>query len=176
MTVYPYRVWCKHCLDGQGQEFRNACHRGRKEASATPVVSFDLSFVSGHGDITTQEGFEAADEGDAKLVIVRTTRATLFAHVVPSKGIDQKGSVVEALGENVKRRGYNKITLEGDNGLAGVELFAEALRELRIQELQHTMEHSPEHDPHPNRSVDVTQLASSYDAPKGTMAGRRTTG
>ena len=40
VTHYPFRAWCKHCLEGRGREFGHEAHRGNKDARATPVVSF----------------------------------------------------------------------------------------------------------------------------------------
>ena len=28
VTHYPFRVWCRHCLEGRGREFAHAQHRG----------------------------------------------------------------------------------------------------------------------------------------------------
>ena len=42
VTHYPYRAWCKHCLEGRGREFGHEAHRGDKDARATPVISLRL--------------------------------------------------------------------------------------------------------------------------------------
>ena len=38
VTHYPFRAWCKHCLEGRGREFGHDAHRGDKDARATPVA------------------------------------------------------------------------------------------------------------------------------------------
>ena len=44
---------------------------GTKEHNACPVVSFDYAFLSDHDEVITQEGFEAAGKGAAKVLVVR---------------------------------------------------------------------------------------------------------
>ena len=58
VTHYPFRAWCKHCLEGRGREFGHEAHRGDKDARAMPVISFDYCFLSDKGEITSQEGYE----------------------------------------------------------------------------------------------------------------------
>ena len=71
------------------------------------MVPFDYAFVGDDGDVTTQEGNEAAGDGAAKLLVVRDSRSkAVFAHVVPTKGIDERGFAVDALAEDVKWLGY----------------------------------------------------------------------
>ena len=52
---YPYRTWCKHCVEGRGQEFGHHSHKG--EPRGTPTVSFDYCYVGDRGDIVSQEEF-----------------------------------------------------------------------------------------------------------------------
>ena len=57
---------------------------------------------------------------------------------------------------DVKWLGYSKVTLKSDNEPAIVKLLQEALRELRVQGLEQTMEeHSPEYDSQANGSAEV---------------------
>ena len=80
----------------------------------------------------------------------------MFARVAPSKGVDEKGISVDSLVEDVKWLGDAKVTLKSDNKPAFVKLLTEALRELRVQCLEQTMEeHSPEYDPQANGSAEV---------------------
>ena len=157
VTHYPFRAWCKHCLEGRGREFGHGSHRGDKDERSTPVVSFDYAFISDVGEITTETEFDAAGDGAAKVLVVRDGKSkTVFAHVVPMKGIDEKGFAVSSLVEDVKWLGYNKIALKSDNEPAIVKLLAEALRELRIQGLEQCLEeHPPEYDPQANGSAEV---------------------
>ena len=75
VTHYPFRAWCRHCLEGRGREFGHGSHSGTKEQNACPVVSFDYAFLSDQDEIVTQEGFEAAGEGAAKILVVRDSKS-----------------------------------------------------------------------------------------------------
>ena len=44
---YPYRTWCKHCVEGRGQEFGHHFQKG--EPRGTPTVSFDCCYVGDKG-------------------------------------------------------------------------------------------------------------------------------
>jgi hypothetical protein len=91
VTHYPFRAWCRHCLEGRGREFGHGNHGGTKEHNACPVVSFVYAFLSDQDEVTTQEGFEAAGEGAAKVLVVRDSKSkAVFAHAVPTKGIDER--------------------------------------------------------------------------------------
>ena len=157
VTHYPYRAWCKHCLEGRGREFGHEAHRGDKDSRAMPVVSFDDAFISDRGEVKTLLDFEQAGEAAVKMLVIRDSRSkSVFAHIVPSKGVDEKGFSVSALVDDVKWLGYTKLTLKSDNEPAIVKLLAEALRDLRIQGLEQALEeHSPEYDPQSNGSAEV---------------------
>ena len=105
----------------------------------------------------TQDAFDAAGETAVKLLVVRDDRSkALFAHVVPKKGMDEKGFSVDSLVEDIKWLGYAKLALKSDNEPAIVKLLSEALRELRINGLSQVLEeHPPEHDPQSNGSAEV---------------------
>ena len=92
------------------------------------MVSFDYAFVSDHGKITIREGFEAAGEGAAKIAVVRDSKSkSLFAHVVPTNGVDEKGFAVDALMDDVQWMAYTKVTLKSVDEPAVVKLRSEAL-------------------------------------------------
>ena len=90
------------------------------------------------------------------MVVPDSKSKAVFAHVVPTKVVDEKGFSVDALVSDVKRLGYNKVTLKSDNEPAIVKYLQEALRELRVKGLEQTLEyHSPDHDPQANGSAEV---------------------
>ena len=152
VTHYPFRAWCKHCLEGRGREFGHSSMGGSKDERSTPVVSFDYAFVGDVGDVATQEEFDIAGEGAAKILVVRDSRSkAVFAHAVPAKGVDERGFAVDALVGDIKWLGYSRVTLKSDNEPAIVKLLAEALRELRVSGVEQVLEeHSPEYDPQSN--------------------------
>ena len=120
-------------------------------------MSFDYAFLSDQDEIVTQEGFKAAGEGSAKVLVVRDSKCkAVFAHVLPTKGIDEKGFSVDALASDAKWLGYSKVTLKSENEPAIVKLPQEALRELRVHGLEQTLEEqSPEYDPQANENAEV---------------------
>ena len=76
-------------------------------------MSFDSVFIRDHGEVSTNEEFAAAGESAIKILVVRDNRSkAVFAHVVPVKGIDEKGYAVSALVEDVKWLGYTSVTLK----------------------------------------------------------------
>ena len=109
------------------------------------------------GEVTTAEEFEAAGEGAVKILVVRDCKIkSVFAHVVPMKGVDEAGFAVDTLVADVKWLGYSRVVLKADNEPAIVKLLTEALRELRIQGLDQCLEeHPPEYDPQANGSAEV---------------------
>ena len=157
VTHYPFRAWCRHCLEGRGREFGHSCHSGTKDSRSSPVVSFDYCFIGDHGEVETDEQFASAGDGAVKILVVRDSRSkALFAHVVPSKGVDERGFAVDSLVEDVRWLGYSSLTLKSDNEPAIVKLLTEALRELRVQGVAQVLEeHSPEYDPQSNGSAEV---------------------
>ena len=92
VTHYPYRAWCKHCVEGRGREFGHEATRGDKDFRATPVISFDYAFLSDRGEIVSLEEFAAAADGAAKVLVIRDSKSkSVFAHIVPSEGVDEAG-------------------------------------------------------------------------------------
>ena len=92
-----------------------------------------------------------------KILVIRDSRSkAVFAHVVPQKGLDEKGYAVSALVEDIKWLGYSSVTLKSDNEPAIVKLLSEALRELRISGVPQVLEeHSPEYDPMANGNAEL---------------------
>ena len=149
VTHYPFRAWCKHCLEGRGREYGHDQSRGTKDERSTPVVSFDYCFIGDNGDIKDESEFIAAGDGAAKLLVARDGKSkAVFAWVVPTKGVDSKGFAVQSLVDAVRWLGYSRVALKSDNEPAIVKLLHEALRELRIYGLDQCLEeHPPEYDP-----------------------------
>ena len=116
VSHYPFRAWCRHCLQG----------RGLKDERCTPIVSFDYCFVSDIGDVTDEKGYEAAGDSAAKILVARDSKSkSVFAHVVPRKGVDGKGFAVQSLVDDVRWLGYTKVVLKSDNEPAIVKLLGE---------------------------------------------------
>ena len=88
VTHFPFRAWCRHCLESRGREFGHS-HATPKDPRAAAVVSFDYALLSDHGEVVSDEEFKAAGEGAVKILVIRDSRSkAVFAHVVPQKGLD----------------------------------------------------------------------------------------
>ena len=125
VTHFPYRSGCLHCQEGTGREFG---HRRREKGPGdAPIVSFDYAFLSDKEDVIDQAGFKAAGEGAVKVLVVRDDKSkSVFGHVIPRKGFDEKGFSVDCLVEDIKWLGYSTVVLKSDNGPAVVKLLSEA--------------------------------------------------
>ena len=101
VTHFPYHSGCPHCLEGRGREFG---HRRREKAlGEVPIVSFDYVFLSDKEDIIDQAGFEAAGEEAVKVLVVRDDKSkSVFGHVIPKKGLEEKGFSVDYVVEDIK--------------------------------------------------------------------------
>ena len=62
VSHFPYRSWCRHCLEGRGREFGHSTQSGKKDENVAAVISFDYAFLSDSGEVTTDEEFQAAGE------------------------------------------------------------------------------------------------------------------
>ena len=94
---WPFRSWCPHCVRGKAvtsphpRKYDEVTSDGLRETAVT-TLSLDYCFVSDVGEITTAVEFEAAGEGAAKILVLRDSNSmSVFAHVVPMKGVDEAG-------------------------------------------------------------------------------------
>ena len=158
-THFPYRAWCRHCVEGRGREFGHSQQAGWKDARAAAVISFDYCVLADDSEVATEEEFVAAGNKAVKVLVVRDSQSkSLFAHVVPQKGIDDRGVAVQCLVlvDDARWLGYSEITLKSDNEPAIVKLLSEALRELRINGVAQVLEDHPlEYGPLANGSAEV---------------------
>ena len=111
-TVSPtHRTGCgANIVQGRGREFAHATHQhGPREA---PTVSFDYARIGDKGDVTSQDQTDI-EEGSVKVLNLRESASkAVFGHVVPRKGIDEKGFAVDAIVEDAEWLGYTKIMLD----------------------------------------------------------------
>ena len=99
-TRVLYRTWCRHCVEGRGHK------RGRNvqknEDRRVPTISFDYVFVGDKGEVTSQEQ-AVVEEGSVKLLIVWDfKRKSVFGHVVPKLGHNDKGFADDAIVSDIK--------------------------------------------------------------------------
>ena len=134
VTHVPYRTWCNRCVEGRGREAGHS--RQSNEGRSIPTVSFDHALVGDKEEITIQEQTDV-EEGSVKIFVVRDLMSkAVFAHVVPKKGLDDKGVAVDAIVGDIKWLGYTRVMLKSDNEPAILKLLVETLRELGINGLE----------------------------------------
>ncbi len=76
ITHLPFRSWCEHCVKGKSVE--RACKTAEHNTSALPTVHADYEFM---GDYET--------DGTTPILVVKDdTQKSVFANVVPSKGVN----------------------------------------------------------------------------------------
>ena len=119
-------------------------------------MSFDYAFVGDKGEITSQEQ-AGIEEGSINILVGRdNVSKSVFSHIVPVKGVNEKGFAVDAIISDVVWMGYTKVMLKTDNDAAILKLLKESLRELRVEGLEQVMsENAPEYDPQANGSEDI---------------------
>ena len=124
----PYQSWCDACVEGFGRE---AAHRSVDTAARTvPMIAFDYLFVNDKGVFTRGEFSENGESGGVKVLVIRDCKwKNTFAHLVPSKGVDDRRYAVDMLCEDIKWLGFTRVILKSDNEPAIVKLAVETLKD-----------------------------------------------
>jgi len=129
----PYRSWRSACVRGRGPGLR---HREVDHAGdQVPVVSIDFAFLgTSRGD-----GDDQPKSGTPTLVVRDRWSKSIYAHVLPSKGLEH------AYGEkciltDLQKLGYKRVVMKSDQEPAMIALIR------RVQEKAHC-EIVPEHSP-----------------------------
>ena len=126
----PYRAWCPECVEGFGRERSHQAHGG--DGRSIPMVSCDYMYVSHKGAFAREELSEE-ERASSLCVLVAKCSATqcLFAHVVPQKGVDDEGYVVEQLKKDIAWLGHAKVVIRSDNEPAILRMVEKVARSLR---------------------------------------------
>ena len=117
LTHYPYRCWCRHCVEGRG--LRMGHRLGSDHSSrGVAIVGFDYMFVTPRNVYTRDERVKC-DERDIdstkvlKVLAVRDMRSkAVFAHAVESKGADEDGFAVQCIVDDVTYLGVFSCDIE----------------------------------------------------------------
>ena len=141
---WPPRSWCDECAEGFGREKGHFTHPADEPRSAT--ISFDYLFVKPTGEYSENES-DTAEGGIIILVVKDTKSKSVFAHVVPQKGVDRKRFVVDSVVEDVMYLGYRQVLLKSDNEPAIVKLLKESLVACKVAGVDQVgEEHPPPYD------------------------------
>ena len=120
MTHLPHRSWCRCCVLGRG---RGLQHRART-GSLTPIVSIDYFFLTSPGaklreelKMSNEEVEAARGRGElATCLVVRCYASkAVFGHVIPRKGLDEDGIVVDRILQDLEWLGHTRLILKADN-------------------------------------------------------------
>jgi hypothetical protein len=115
-----YRSWCRWCNLGRGRCLQ---HRA-KTTPVVPIVGLDYFFLAESGiktraelQMTDDELSDARVKGDiVKCIIVRCLKSkAIFSHVVPVKGVDEDGFVVDLVVNIIEWLGHSRLILKSDN-------------------------------------------------------------
>ena len=107
-THYPYRVWCRHCVMGEG---RRDQHRGSGQADGTD----EIPFVAGDYGFFTDGHFEADHGASPILIAEHWSKEAVLSEVVLAKGRDQYA--IEVLSRWLTWIGDPELKLRSDGEL-----------------------------------------------------------
>ena len=120
MTHLPYRSWCRWCVLGRG---RGLQHRARA-GSLIPIVGIDYFFLTSAGvklreelKMSNEEVEAARERGElVKCLVVRCYASkAVFGHVIPRKGLDEDGIVVDKILQDLEWLGHTRLIIKADN-------------------------------------------------------------
>jgi hypothetical protein len=126
-----FRSWCEDCVAGRATGEQ---HRKRKEPRRVCVFAFDYLFLDESGNLLQRDAIRAGANADLTILVAKDLKGkAVFGHVVPQKGVDKDHFAVDALVQNIKWLGYQKLGLRSDNEPAILKLLEHALTEARME-------------------------------------------
>jgi len=135
----------------------------------------------------TRSGYPRDDDGEARLltalqegsivkgILLKCLRSkAIFAWIVPSKGPDPGGFVVDMLTTAIKWLGYSNLLLKSDNEPAIVALLKDTLRAIRVDVAEAKEEHSLPYDSQANGGVEngIRNLRGMFRSLRGCLQDR----
>ena len=139
-THLPYRCWCKHCQQGRGV---GPQHYSLGQESTIPRIGLDYFYLTKGGikmasEIkTTDDMFEIDEQrqtGQAiKCLLIKCLETkNIFAYVVPAKGVDEDGHVVNLIVRAVQWIGHTRFIFKADNERAMKAIIDASYKALRL--------------------------------------------
>ena len=151
----PYRSWCPECVEAFGRE---RGHSKQSESRTIPLVSCDYLYLTKNG-VFAREELDEEQQGASTRVLVMYCGATQtpFANVVPRKGADDDGYVVECVRQNVLWLGHAKVTIRSDNEPALLQVVTKSVAALKLSGVENVVdEGSVPYDPQTNGAAEST--------------------
>jgi hypothetical protein len=137
-THLPFRSWCKWCVLGRGRGLQHrAC-----ATSLVPVVGLDYFFLTSAGVVLKEElkmdddqVIAARQRGEiAKCLVVRCHASkSCFGRVIPCKGLDEDGIVVDMMLHDLEWLGHTRVIIKADNEPAIQALARRAIELAKIE-------------------------------------------
>jgi len=188
-THYPYRSWCIFCQLAKATGEQRG--HGLTE-SKIPIVALDYFFITESGDLCRREGLEkfgykVNEDGDETITEARRAGKlvkgifvkclkfkAVWAHIVPMKGLDEDGYVVDLVTKDISWFGHTRVIVKSDNEPALVKLVEASLVALRVTNEKLTTvttENSPEYDSQGNGAVGLHSQHASPVQSRAPMPG-----
>ena len=174
ISHFPFRIWCRECIEGRALGERRATWSEEKDqAKILPVVACDYFYNTSKGFLKREEleGYPTTADGESRLLEARrggtivkciaircSSTKCVFAHIVPVKGLDEDGHVVRLVAKDVAWLGHTRLLMKCDNEPALKKLVEAALREVRVEcpDLETVAKEAPErYDSQANGLVEV---------------------
>ena len=156
-THCPYRSWCDECVEAFGREWPHH-HGGSGRARSIPVIHMDYGFLTDkgmfkRGDISAEDMKNALKV----LIVYDSSSKGPSAHAVRAKGAGDDGFAAARVCEDIEFAGHTKVILRSDNEPALLQVVSDALKGLRIQQLDSAgSEGSVPYDPQTAGAAEVT--------------------
>ena len=172
VTHYPYRSWCRECVEGKALGEKRGRRPGDETSKFIAVIGMDYFYITSKGIFKRKElEFEENPEGEAKLLqqrregrlvkvlLVRCSQTkAVFAHTVPVKGADEDGHIVKLVCGDIAWIGHTKVILKSDNEPAIKQIVRQALTALKVEvkDMENvTEEHPDKYESQSNGMVEV---------------------
>ena len=96
------------------------------------MLSCDYMYLSRSGVFARDELPQGERDGAIRVIVAKCSKTqALFAHVVPQKGVDPDGYVVEQLRQDVLWLGHSRVVIRSDNEPALLRVVEKTVAALR---------------------------------------------
>ena len=156
-THCPYRSWCDECVEAFGREWPHH-HLGNGHGRSVPVIHMDYAFLTDWGLFKREEVSEDDMKGALTVLVAYDSSCRgPYAHAVYAKGAGADGYAAARIVEDIEFAGHTKVILRSDNEPALLQVVSDALKTLRIQEIDTaSSEGSVPYDPQTAGAAEVT--------------------
>ena len=156
-THLPYRSWCDECVEAFAREWPHLRGEPGGSGRSIPIVHMDYAWLTERGLVRPAEISDEERRNAVQLLVGYCgASGTPFVHVVPSKANSVDRYAAERVVEDIVYLGHTRVVLRSDNEPALVQLVSDALKGLRVQQLDSAAaEGSVPYDPQTAGSAEV---------------------